>query len=308
VNRSALTGKAQLSFALLAAIAAIAAPGAGAVGGAASQPPTFRNVTPLVVTKVNGVRSTVVDYELPVAQDADGALLPVLCDPPPGSDFPLGDNDVNCTATDTEGAQAAASFVVRVLDDVAPPAATDVIVRGSPKSVDVRWRLPGSNDIAGTEIVRYPGNFVVFRGTGTSFTDTDVKAGGRYLYQVSSFDWADNHAKAVNVSTRAVRARLVEPQDWAQLTQPPLLAWAQVPEADYYNVQLWAVSPGPPKKVLSVWPTSAHLRLASRWAFAGKKYGLKPGRYRWYVWPGLGRQSQGRYGDLIGSRVFVIAG
>jgi hypothetical protein len=189
---------------------------------------------------------------------------------------------------------------------VAPPAPTDVIVRGDRASVKLRWRLPASGDIAGTEIVRYPGAFVVFHGTGTSFTDTDVKAGGSYRFLVSSYDWADNHARPIQVHTTATKARLAEPQDWAQLTQPPLLAWASVSGADYYNVQLWAIGAGAPRKVLSIWPKSTRLQLASRWAFGGKTYVLAPGRYRWYVWPGLGQLSEGRYGDLIGSHVFIV--
>jgi hypothetical protein len=285
---------------LLVALMAVATP------GAAADPPTFTNVTAVVVTRVNGVRNAVVSYAPPLAKDASGTPLAVACDPPPGSTFPLGDTDVNCIATDATGTAASASFVVRVLDATPPPAATDVVVRGDRSAVKLTWRLPPSKDIAGTEIVRYPGSFVVFHGPGTSFTDTDIQAGSRYRYRVASYDWADNLARAVEVHTSAAKTKLIEPQDWAQLTQPPLLAWAQVSGADYYNVQLWTVAPGPAKKVLSIWPTSTHLQLISTWAFAGKKYGLTPGRYRWYVWPGIGEQVEARYGDLIGSHVFVI--
>jgi HYR domain len=291
---------------LVAAVLAIVTPGAGAVGDAATQPPTFLAVTPVVVTKVNGVRSAVVDYDLPLAQDTDGLPLPVLCDPPPGSTFPLGDTNVNCTATDNEGLQAGASFVVRVLDDVAPPPTTDVIVRGDPTSIKLTWRLPASPDIAGTEIIRYPGAFVVFRGPGTAYIDTDIKAGSSYRYKVASYDWAGNHAKAADVRTTAARAKLVEPQEWAKLTRPPLLAWAHISGADYYNVQLWTIAPGAPRKVLSTWPTSTHLQLTAKWDYGGKSYRLAPGQYRWYVWPGLGAQKQGRYGNLIGSHIFVV--
>ncbi len=295
-----------LVTAVLAVAPAVATPAAGAVGRVGQQAPTFLDVPPVVVINVNGVRNAVVDYELPRAQDATGALVPVLCDPAPGAIFPLGDTVVNCTASVDDGPQAGTSFIVRVLDAVPPLAATDVIIRGTPSSVELRWRLPASRDIAGTEIVRYPGAFVVFHGTGTSFTDTDVKAGNSYSYRVSSYDWADNRAPAVAVHTAAKKAPLVEPQDWAQLTQPPMLSWTNVAGADYYNVQLWSVAPGAARKVLSVWPAATHLQLTSKWTFAGKTYGLTPGRYRWYVWPGLGRQAQGRYGNLIGSHIFVV--
>jgi hypothetical protein len=288
---------------VLAAVAAIATPRAGA---GETQQPAFLHVTPVVVVNVNGVRETLVDYALPVAQDSTGALLPVLCDPAPGATFPLGDTNVNCTATAADGTQASASFVVRVSDGVAPPQPTDVIIRGDRASVKLRWRLPANPDIAGTEIVRYPGAFVVFHGTGNSFTDTDVKAGASYRYLVSSYDWANNRARPISVHTTAAKARLAEPQDWAQVTLPPMLSWAPVSVADYYNVQLWALGAGAPKKVLSVWPTSTRVQLASRWTFGGKTYALAPGRYRWYVWPGLGQLSAGRYGDLIGSHVFVV--
>jgi hypothetical protein len=297
--------RVALAAVLLASVPAVATPGAAALGVTETQPPTFTNVTGVVLTKVNGVRNAVVTYTPPQAQDASGSPLAVACDPPPGSTFPLGDTDVTCTATDAEGTAASASFVVRVQDSVPPPAATDVVVRGDAASVRLTWRLPASKDIAGTEIVRYPGAFVVFHGSGTSFTDTDVQAGGRYRYRVASYDWANNQARAIEVHTSASRARLIEPQDWAQLTQPPLLAWARVSGADYYNVQLWAIS-GAPKKVLSIWPTGNHLQLTSKWAFGGRSFGLTPGRYRWFVWPGLGEQTLARYGDLMGSHVFVI--
>lgn len=296
-----------LATMLLTSFSAIATHGAGAVSAAAAEPPTFSDVTPLVVMKVNGVRDAIVTYLDPVATDASGSTLPVTCTPPSGSTFPLGDTDVSCLATDAEGAQALVSFVVRVLDDVPPPAATDVVVRGGKASVNLTWRVPSSPDLAGTEIVRYPGAVVVFHSAGTSFVDTDIQAGARYLYRVASYDWADNHSRGVDVHTIAANAKLIEPQDWAQLTQPPLLAWARVPRADYYNVQLWALGPGGPKKVLSIWPSSNHLRLSSKWVFGGRSYGLTQGRYRWYVWPGIGRLVDAHYGDLIGSHVFVIA-
>ena len=295
-----------LATTLLASVSVIATPGAGAVSAAAAGPPTFSEVTPVVVMEVNGVRNAIVTYPDPVATDASGSMLPVTCSPPSGSTFPLGDTDVSCVATDAKGAEALVSFVVRVQDDVPPPAATDVVVRGSTTSVSLTWRLPSSPDLAGTEIVRYPGALVVFHGAGTSFVDTDIQAGASYLYRVASYDWADNHSPGVDVHTIAVNAKLIEPQDWAQLTQPPLLSWARVAKADYYNVQLWVTAPGGLKKVLSIWPTSNHLQLSSKWVFGGHSYGLTQGRYRWYVWPGLGRLVDARYGDLIGSHVFVI--
>ena len=298
-----------LVAALTGSIAAIATPGAAAVGVTGTTettPPSFSDVPPVVVVKVNGVRNATAEYQEPLAYDASGSSLAVACSPPSGSTFDLGDTDVTCSATDSEGTASSVSFVVRVLDTVPPPAATDVVVRGDKNRVSLTWRPPASTDIAGTEIVRYPGALVIFRGPGTTFVDTDVQAGARYRYRVASYDWADNHSKAVDVSTAAATASLIQPQDWARLTRPPLLAWAPVAGADYYNVQLWAFAPGGLKKVLSIWPTSTHLQLLSKWVFGGENHALTIGRYRWYVWPGLGPQALARYGKLMGSHLFVI--
>ena len=60
--------------------------------------------------------------------------------------------------------------------------------------------------------------------------------------------------------------------------------------ATYYNVQLFRNG----KKVLTAWPTSTSFRLHDAWKFEGRTQRLTPGRYRWYVWPGIGLRSDGR--------------
>ena len=195
-----------------------------------------------------------------------------------------------------------------VVDTVPPPAVTDVIVRGGEDSVALTWRLPRSRDVAGTEIVRFPGNFVVFRGPGTSATDTEVQAGARYRYIVASYDQANNRSDGVSVVAVARAAKLIQPQDGASLTAPPLLSWQAVTPANYYNVQLWAMLPSGLVKVLSIWPTTNHLQLDKTWVYQGKSHELTKGRYRWYVWPGLGRIVLANYGRLFGSSTFASDG
>ncbi|MFZ0090593.1 MAG: hypothetical protein WAL63_13850, partial [Solirubrobacteraceae bacterium] len=71
--------------------------------------------------------------------------------------------------------------------------------------------------------------------------------------------------------------------------------------AAYYNVQVFRHG-----KILSAWPKRASLQLAKSWRFGGHRYRLKPGRYRWYVWPGFGRRSAAHYGRRVGSGTFVV--
>ena len=76
-----------------------------------------------------------------------------------------------------------------------------------------------------------------------------------------------------------------------------------MPKATYYNVQLYRNG----KKILTAWPTTTSFRIERSWRFDGRVQRLTPGRYRWYVWPGLGARSANRYGKLIGSRSFIVA-
>ena len=158
---------------------------------------------------------------------------------------------------------------------------------------------------AHVRIVRSPGlrgkkSSTVHRGDAGTFTDRSVRNGVRYTYTITSED------QAGNIATRTVSvipgARLLSPAVGARLVNPPRLVWTTNPRASYYNVQLYRGK----KKILSIWPGHARLQLPKAWKYAGRRYGLKPAQYRWYVWPGFGRRSAGRYGSLIGSGTFVI--
>ena len=100
-----------------------------------------------------------------------------------------------------------------------------------------------------------------------------------------------------------MRELLLRPLANERVTAPPLLRWAPMGAATYYNVQLWRGD----VKVLSVWPTEPRLQLAARWVFEGTPRKLIPGIYRWYVWPGLGAKAEARYGPMLGTRAFVVA-
>jgi hypothetical protein len=134
-----------------------------------------------------------------------------------------------------------------------------------------------------------PGASVVYRGRASSFRDRGLRTGARYRYLVTAYDQAGNAVRAARVvralsSLRPVAGTLVHGR--------PTLAWAPVGTARYYNVQIYRGR----LKVLTFWPGRSWLHLPL----------LEPGRYRWYVWPGIGARTRGRYGALLGSSTFVV--
>jgi hypothetical protein len=62
------------------------------------------------------------------------------------------------------------------------------------------------------------------------------------------------------------------------------------------------------RKILSVWPTTTHFQLRRTWVFEGHRYRLHHGVYRWYVWPGFGKFSANKYGNLLGGSSFLLSG
>jgi hypothetical protein len=111
---------------------------------------------------------------------------------------------------------------------------------------------------------------------------------------------------------RTTKAGLVSPRKGAVLTVPPILRWTAIKRATYYNVQLWRVSTtaqakaAKKGKILSAWPTRTSFKLQKSWRLGGKAYSLTPGKYKWYVWPGLGKRSANKYGPAIGESSFTV--
>ena len=169
----------------------------------------------------------------------------------------------------------------------------------------VNWRMSDVAPSSRFELIRRPGlhgkrRSVLYKGINTSFRDQRVNNGVRYRYTLNALDAAGNRA----VYTIVVRPglRLLAPTPEAQMTAPPLLRWTAVRGASYYNVQLFRGK----RKVLSMWPGSARLQLQANWRFRRHRYHFKPGTYRWYVWPGYGNRSAGRYGRKVGTSTFTI--
>jgi hypothetical protein len=203
--------------------------------------------------------------------------------------------------------------------DTRPPVLGRVKAELNSRGIVLKWKA--SKDTFSVAVVRRPGlkgkkPSTVYTGKAPAFTDRRLAKGVKYRYTVTAYDEAENAAVkgiavksdlTVNVRPKVTRpspARpgLTKPGLGARVKTPPLLAWRAVPRATYYNVQLFLGG----QKILTAWPTSTSFQVPRSWRFQGRTYRLKPGTYRWYVWPGFGARSASRYGKLLGSRTFVV--
>lgn len=82
-------------------------------------PPMITCPNAQTAAPVIGSSTVAVSYPPPTATD-NVALTTVSCSPSTGSAFPLGNNAVTCTATDTSGNTASCSFLVTILDKTPP--------------------------------------------------------------------------------------------------------------------------------------------------------------------------------------------
>jgi hypothetical protein len=82
------------------------------------EPPTITTGGDLTI-EATSPYGTPLDYEVTATDPEDGEL-PVTCDPREGGEYPLGPVQVTCTATDSDGLTATASFTATFVDTTAP--------------------------------------------------------------------------------------------------------------------------------------------------------------------------------------------
>jgi hypothetical protein len=173
-------------------------------------------------------------------------------------------------------------------------------------SVTLSWKRPTAADFDHVVVTRSQaigdGVGIVYHGSATTFTDRGLQNGVQYRYLVVAVDRGGNSSAGVVILAMPQRSLLRSPRDGARLRKPPRLVWTASSDAAYYNVQLLRET----TKILSKWPTGTSLALHTRWKYGGHVYRLRPGVYRWFVWPGLGARSQARYGELLGTSTFEI--
>jgi hypothetical protein len=204
---------------------------------------------------------------------------------------------------DNAGKPITTSFPLRF--DTTPPSLAVASFRAD-RTIRLNWRAGADIapialvTIVRTSVTAHPASTIVYAGSGNSFTDKRVRNGIRYRYAVTARDQAGNAtARTIELTPGP---HLLGPAPHAHLAAPPQLSWTSVRRATYYNVQLLRSG----KKILSAWPKGTRFRLPRKWAFEHHHYRLRPGRYRWYVWPGFGKRAAGRYGRVIGHGTFTI--
>jgi hypothetical protein len=202
---------------------------------------------------------------------------------------------------DNAGNQGSNAFGLSY-DATAPTLSKVTVASGAAADV-VRW---SSTSAADTVVVRRVarGNkaqSTIFRGRAASFADKKVQKGLEYVYSVQAYDQADNASKPVSTVALPKVLTLRKTSYVPRAAQEPVLRWDAMRGASYYHVQLFRGA----KRILAAWPNRAELALPAAWRWAGHFYRLSPGRYRWYVWEGLGRRSFARYRS-VGSASFIV--
>jgi len=83
--------------------------------------------------------------------------------------------------------------------------------------------------------------------------------------------------------------------------QQPVLTWRPVPGATFYAVRLFRGD----VRILDLWPSTTRVRVPASWVYGGVHFRLRPGRYLWYVYPGIGNASRLRLGKLAKAGVLL---
>jgi hypothetical protein len=142
---------------------------------------------------------------------------------------------------------------------------------------------------------------MVFHGSGETFADKGIQPGLEYRYAVQTEDQAGNDSRRLSIIAFPKVVTLGTHRYVPRTAGAPVLRFQAVAGASYYHVQLFRRG----KRILAAWPLRPQLALRASWRWAGHSYRLKPGRYHWFAWAGLGRRSAARY-KRLGSAWFIV--
>jgi len=208
---------------------------------------------------------------------------------------------VNGSCTDMAGNGAA--HAVQLAYDATPPVLSDVTEQSTAGGNTLSWSSSSSSDrilvrraVRGSKAHR-----IVFDSSAGGFADKKIRPGDQYVYSVQSFDQADNASRVATVAGLPKVLTLRKTGYVPRAAPNPILRWGRFHGAGYYNVQLFRGS----KRIYAAWPTSHHLGLPKSWKWSSHRFRLTPGKYRWYVWAGLGARKLARYSS-VGSASFIV--
>ncbi|XP_022111822.1 uncharacterized protein LOC110991038 [Acanthaster planci] len=113
--------------------------------------PEFECPLPMPDETVDSGQSyATVDYVLPEGTDNVDTNIQVNCMDPPGSEFPIGQRNVTCSATDSAGNSKSCSFPVNVRDNEGPkfecPIPMDLFINADQSTAVVSYTLPIATD------------------------------------------------------------------------------------------------------------------------------------------------------------------
>lgn len=233
-------------------------------------------------------------YNHPVAVSFAGSSFSGIasCTPTTTYGGPDASNaTVSGSCTDNAGKTASASASLNY--DATPPSITGA-TPSRPPDFNSWYTHPVSFTFTGTD-----------SGSGIVSCDTVTYAGPSSGSVVGGCrDQAGNSATlAVPVRYLQVLSPVPGARAASVKSTPLLLHWKAIRRASYYNVQIYRGG----RKVLSTWPSKTSLLVSSSWRFAGHRFHLKSGRYRWYVWPGYGSRTAARYGKMLVSATFNVS-
>ena len=310
-RRSVLQGahaRSAPSLVVLLASTSLAICGSASAGPA----PAFSHNRPIIKYSISGVRGTNGWYRGSRGGDyvvlrwtvrdrgafvifTSGCHKEIITGPDSGSTR-------TCVAWSDNGRSSVTTKLIKI--DADPPRLGGIVASSSDGFVSFRWNASEDSHFL---IRRSPGRggaplSVVYRGTRRRFADRTVRSGIKYRYTVTAIDQAGNSVRQTVSATP--RPSLFAPASGVELRSPQsiLFMWKAVPEATYYNFQLWFAG----ERVFSAWPDVARVRLTAPWDYGGVTRYLLVGHYTWYVWPGRGARSQGTYGPLVGSSTFLV--
>jgi hypothetical protein len=187
--------------------------------------------------------------------------------------------------------------------DDASPTLSGFAVESRDGADIVSWKSSSPDDVATVSRTPRGGRTAtVFHGAAAMFVDKGIKPGLEYRYSVQTADQAGNESKRLSGLALPKVVTLHNRGYVPRTAGAPVLRLPTVAGTSYYHVQLFRRG----VRIYAAWPLRPQLALRTSWKWAGRRYSLTPGRYRWFAWAGLGRRSAGRY-KLLGSAEFIVA-